>query len=94
MWKDTLDFDMQTHGPGTPVKALVGGFVGVSKLGMDEDWMGNYLSQANLYGFGRLAWDPDLSSRRIVEEWTRLTFGDDPEVIKAISAIQLSSWRT
>jgi alpha-glucuronidase len=47
---------------------------------------------ANLYGFGRLAWNPDLSAEKIVEEWTRLTFGSDPLVVKTITAMQLSSW--
>ncbi len=54
------------------------GFVGVSNVGLDDNWFGNQLSQANLYGFGRLAWNPDLTSRQIVDEWTRLTFGSDP----------------
>src|ERR1039458_5650960 len=35
------------------------------------------MSQANLYGFGRLAWNPDLTTKQIAEEWTRLTFGSD-----------------
>jgi alpha-glucuronidase len=103
MWKETLDFDMHKGGASTPVKALAagktfhrpaGGFVGVANVGLDDDWFGNHLSQANLYGFGRLAWDPDLSSRRIVEEWTRLTFGGDPKVGQTVEAIQLTSWRT
>jgi alpha-glucuronidase len=63
-------------------------------VGLDENWLGNHLSQANLYGFGRLAWNPDLSSRQIVEEWTRLTFGGNPKVDETVEAIQLSSWRT
>jgi alpha-glucuronidase len=102
MWKEVLDFDMHAKGPGTPVKALVagkvfnrptGGFVGVVNAGMDENWLGNHMSQANLYGFGRLAWDPSLTSRRIVEEWTRLTFGSSPKVLSTVAAMQLGSWR-
>jgi alpha-glucuronidase len=98
MWKETLDFEM---GPG-PVKAFVsgklthramGGFVGVANAGLDENWFSNDLSQANLYGFGRLAWNPDLSAKLIAEEWTRLTFGNHPEVVSAIAAMQLASWR-
>jgi alpha-glucuronidase len=89
--------------PPTPVKARVagkvfhrptGGFVGVVNVGLDENWFGNNLSEANLYGFGRLAWNPDLSARQIVDEWTRLTFGDDPKVLQTVDALQLSSWRT
>jgi alpha-glucuronidase len=103
-WKETLDFNMRAK-PGmiTPVKALVagkvfnrpaGGFVGVVNIGLDENWTGNHLSQSNLYGFGRLAWNPDLTEKQINDEWTRLTFGSDPKVLDVVSRIQLSSWRT
>ena len=103
MWKSALDFDLHAGEGPTPVKALVagktfhrptGGFVGVSNVGLDENWYGNHLSQANLYGFGRLAWDPDLSSQRIVDEWTKLTFGGDSKTVETINSIQLTSWRT
>ena len=102
MWKTALDFDMQAGGT-TPVKALVagktfhrplGGFVGVSNIGLDENWSGNHLSQANLYGFGRLAWNPDLSAQQIMDEWTRLTFGNEPKTVETITAMQLASWPT
>ena len=102
MWKEALDFDMQVRGRGTPVKQIVagrtwpdttGGFVGVSNVGRDPNWFGNHLSQANLYGFGRLAWDPDLSAAQISDEWTRLTFGSDARVVETVNRIQLESWR-
>ncbi len=86
MWKETLDFDT--------VKARLTGFVGVSNVGLDENWFGNELSQANLYAFGRLAWNPDLTSKQIIEEWTRMTFSADPKVMATVDGIQLSSWRT
>jgi alpha-glucuronidase len=101
MWKEALDFDMLADGNRTPVKDLVagrvfhrptGGLVGVANVGMDANWMGSPLAMANLYGFGRLAWDPNLSAEKIIEEWTRLTFGNDPLVVKTITAMQLSSW--
>jgi alpha-glucuronidase len=71
----------------------MGGFVGVANVGLDENWMGSQLSQANLYAFGRLAWNPDLSAARIAEEWTRLTFGSDPKVMETIDGMLLKSWR-
>src|SRR5579871_354886 len=89
MWKETLDFKMPA-----PVKQLVNGFVGVVNVGLDDNWFGNHLSQANLYGFGRLAWNPNLTAAGISEEWTGLTFGRDPNVLRTISEIQLSSWST
>ncbi len=103
MWKATLDFDLQVKGaPGTPVKAIVegkvfggkhGGFVGVSNVGRDQNWMGHDLEMANLYGFGRLAWNPDLSSDQIADEWTRQTFGADKEVVATVDNILLKSWK-
>jgi len=101
MWKEVLDFDMRVDGNATPVEDIVagrvfhrstGGYIGVANVGMDANWLGSPLALANLYGFGRLAWDPNLSAEKIVDEWTRLTFGSDPLVIKNISAMQLSSW--
>ena len=49
---------------------------------------------ANLYGFGRLAWDPNLSAETIAEEWTRLTFGNDPVVVQTVTTMLLASWHT
>ena len=104
MWKETLDFDTHAAASGpAPVKAIVatkvfhtatGGFVGVSNVGSDANWFGNHLSMANLYGFARLAWNPDLTSKEIADEWTRQTFGNDPKVVSTIDAMQLGSWRT
>jgi alpha-glucuronidase len=103
MWKEVLDFDMHAKGAGTPVKALAagkvfsrpaGGFIGVSNVGLGDNWFNNHLSQANLYAFGRLAWNPDLSARDISQEWTQLTFGSNPTVNAVVNEIQLSSWRT
>jgi alpha-glucuronidase len=101
MWKQILDFDLHVNGDKTPVRDLVAGkvfdrpagaFVGVANVGMDENWLGHPLAMANLYGFGRLAWNPNLSAETIAEEWTRLTFGNDPVVVKTITAMQLASW--
>ena len=103
MWKEALDFDMRVGGNASPVKRIVsgqvfkrptGGFVGVSNVGLNANWYGNHLSQANLYGFGRLAWNPDLTSQQIADEWTRLTFGNDPAVVQTVTRIQLDSWPT
>jgi alpha-glucuronidase len=89
-WKEVLDFNLGR----APVKSLVHGFVGVANVGLDDSWFGNQLSQANLYGFGRLAWNPDLTSRQIIDEWTRQTFSSDRKTIDTIVQMQLTSWRT
>jgi alpha-glucuronidase len=103
MWKETLDFDLKAGTSPTPVKHIVAGkvflrplgaVVGVVNAGLDDNWFGNHLSQANLYGFGRLAWNSDLSARQIAGEWSHQTFGNDPQVTAAVVGIQLDSWRT
>jgi alpha-glucuronidase len=102
MWKEVLDFDLHVQGHESLTKQIVsgrvfhrpiGGFVGVANVGMDDDWLGHPLALANLYAFGRLAWNPDLSSRTIAEEWSRLTFGSDPLVVHTVATMQIASWR-
>jgi alpha-glucuronidase len=100
MWKQTLDFDMHVNGV-SPVRKIVsgetwrrplGGFNAVVNVGLDENWLAHPLAMANLYAYGRLAWNPDLSAAQTAEEWTRLTFGNKPQVIETISKMLLSSW--
>ena len=55
--------------------------------------MSNDLSMANIYGFGRQAWNPDLSLEQIADEWTRLTFGHNPKVVDTIKHIELHSYK-
>jgi alpha-glucuronidase len=101
MWKQILDFDLRVNNQRTPVKEVVagsrfhrpiGGYIGVANVGLDPNWLGNHLALANLYGFGRLAWNPNLTAQATIEEWTRLTFGNDPLVIDTVSKIQSASW--
>lgn len=102
-WKEVLDFETWCDGPGSTVKNLVCGkvypqkhcgFAAVSNIGDNANWTGHILAQANLYGYGRLVWNPDLSSEAIADEWVRLTFSNDPGVIETISKILLKSWET
>ena len=69
--------------------------MGVANVGLDDNWFGNHLSQANLYGFGRLAWNPDLTARadrrRVDAPHLRRR---SRRCCETVDAIQLSSWRT
>ena len=47
---------------------------GVANTGQEDTWCGHVFSQANWYAFGRLAWDPTLTSEQIADEWIHLTF--------------------
>ena len=67
------------------------GVAAVTNTGNDFNWTGNYLAGANLFGFGRLAFDTDLSSEEIAEDFIKMTISDDAEVVKTIEEILLPS---
>jgi alpha-glucuronidase len=100
MWKWVLDFDLRAANQPTPVKEILsgksfhqplGGMVGVAGIGQTA-WLGSPLALANLYAFGRLAWDPNLTPEKIAEEWTKQTIGADPLVIAAVDKMLMQSW--
>jgi alpha-glucuronidase len=101
MWKEVLGFDLRADQRPSAVQDIVagktfhrpiGGFVAVVNVGMDANWLGHPLAMANLYGYGRLAWNPHLDSKTVAEEWTRLSFGNHPAVVQTISGMLLASW--
>jgi len=101
MWKSYLDFDLRVEDRATPLKKVVegttfhrplGGFVGVANVGLDTNWLAHPLAMANLYGFGRLAWDPNTPAETIAADWTRLTFSDDQKVVTTVTNMLLRSW--
>jgi alpha-glucuronidase len=100
-WKTTLDTDMRADNRSTPVKEIVegksfhqplGGFVGVANVGLDTNWMHHPMAMANLYGFGRLAWNPNTTTDEILDTWTRLTWGNNSTVVSTINELQRHSW--
>jgi alpha-glucuronidase len=72
----------------------IDGIAAIVNVGNDENWTGHFLAQANLYGYGRLAWNSNISSEQITGEWIKLTFGDNPLVMKNVSEILMNSWET
>jgi alpha-glucuronidase len=91
MWQETLDSDTHAPGPGSTVRKLIAGMAGVANIGADRNWTGSHFDQANWYVFGRLAWNPDLNSRAIAEEWVRMTFCNDPAFVNPVVAMMMGS---
>jgi len=100
-WKEVLDFDTYAKGEGTTIKSIVdgsqfdltySGITAVSNIGNDMNWTGNTLAQANFFGYGRLIWNTELTSEEIANEWVRITFGHDEEVVSTITNMLLHSW--
>jgi alpha-glucuronidase len=100
MWREVLDSDTYAKGPGSTVAKVADGslygqrltgIAGVANTGSDRNWTGHHFLQANWYAFGRLAWNPDVSSRQIAGEWIRMTFTLEPKAVEVIARIMLQS---
>ena len=46
----------------------------VSNLGRDDNYTGHPFAAANLYGYGRWAWDPWVEPEAVLRRWARLTY--------------------
>ena len=67
----------------SPTKLV--GIAGVANIGLDKNWCGHHFSQANWYAFGRLAWNPNLTSEEIADEWLAQTFNvSNSEALKSM----------
>jgi len=55
------------------------------------NWTGHTLAQANLYSFGRMACDPDLTAREVLTEWIDLTFGINPALREPLLEMMIAS---
>ncbi len=87
MWKEVLDFRTGINGKGMDndrVSDIVSGrtlghtncgMAAVANSGDDYNWFGHDFAAANYYGFGRLAWNTELTAEEIANEWARLTYG-------------------
>ena len=85
MWKEFFSYV-------DPVKRGLKGIAGVANTGDDTNWCGHPFSQSNWYAFGRLAWDPSLTSEQIAHEWLLQTFGrGDSVTIAALEDMMLTS---
>ena len=65
MWKEFFSFVKPAS-----LKAMAG----VANIGDDTNWCGHHFAQSNWYAFGRLAWNPSLTSEQIANEWLAQTF--------------------
>ncbi|HMH24676.1 MAG TPA: alpha-glucuronidase family glycosyl hydrolase [Puia sp.] len=96
LFKECLDADtygkgLHGQGKGTTVASTLTGIAGVANIGNDLDWCGHPFAQANWYAFGRLAWDPELSSTQIADEWIRQTFSNDHAFVDMVKKMMLAS---
>ena len=95
--------DTVGQGKGSTVAKVIDGslenypataIAGVANIGNERNWTGHPFGQANWYAFGRLAWDHELSSEQIAEEWLRQTFSNDQHFVIGTKKIMMMSRET
>jgi len=100
MWEEVLRSDTYAGGEGSLVADVVDGrldghaltgMAGVANTGTDRNWCGSVMACANWYAFGRLAWDPDLDSATIADQWLRMTFTGNPAFLEPVKEMMLAS---
>jgi alpha-glucuronidase len=103
LFKEVLNADTYEKGKGSTVAKIIDGstnhfsltaIAGVSNIGTDINWCSHPFAQANWYALGRLAWDYNLSSKQIADEWLQQTFSNSPAFVAAASGIMLQSHET
>ncbi|WP_424277014.1 alpha-glucuronidase family glycosyl hydrolase, partial [Eudoraea sp.] len=100
LYEEVLDAETYRKGKNSTVAKVIdgslfnkkiSGMAGVANIGTDMNWTGHPFAQANWYGYGRLAWDPYLSSETIAEEWLRLTYSNNSEFVKPVKSLMIAS---
>lgn len=100
LFEEVLDTDTKISAKNAKVANVVDGslhnnamsiMAGVANIGTDRNWTGHIFGQANWYAFGRLAWDHQLSSKEIAQDWIKMTLTHDEKAIQSITDIMMSS---
>jgi alpha-glucuronidase len=108
LWVEVLNWKTYTPGVASDRVADVirltspnqtfSGVAGVGNVGLDLNWAGHKLAQANLYAYGRLCWDNTLTADQIAREWVNLTFynlsANDQEAIVHILITSRDAYRS
>ena len=102
LFKECLDSDTYCSGEGSTVATITTGSVypeaykttaiaGVANIGRDANWCGHEFAQSSWYGFGRMAWDTELSAEDIALEWLQQTFTSETEFTEPVLDMMMSS---
>ena len=95
-WKAILNFDTQPGSHDALIRDILAGHcqhhrmrhsgvTAVVNVGDHPFWTGHPLAQANLYGYGRLLWDPEVDERELAEEWCKLTLSTEPKPLPRLA---------
>jgi alpha-glucuronidase len=100
LFEEVLRADTFVKGEGSLVRQVIDGslhgyprtgIAGVANTGTDRNWCGSVFACANWHAFGRLAWNPSLTSSDLADEWLRMTFTNDAAFITPAKSMMLAS---
>jgi alpha-glucuronidase len=100
LFEEVLRTDTYASGEGSLVERVIDGslhgyartgMAGVANTGTDRNWCGSVFACANWHAFGRLAWNPALTSSDLANEWLRMTFSNDASFVAPVQAMMLRS---
>jgi alpha-glucuronidase len=100
MFEEVLKTDTYAKGKGSTVAKVIDGevfkypitsMIGVANTGSDRNWTGHPMAQANWYALGRMAWNPELTSAQIADDWVKMTFHTDSKTTETIKKMMLES---
>jgi alpha-glucuronidase len=100
LFEEALKSDTYAKGKGSTVGKIIDGtledhslsaIAGVANIGNDINWTGHPFAQSNWYAFGRLAWNHELNSEEIADEWINMTFNTDKASAGTIKNMMLNS---
>lgn len=103
MYEEVLQSDTYARGKGATVAKVINGqlfnhqvtgMAGVSNIGTDRNWTGHIILQSNWYVFGRMAWDPEIASVEVADDWVRLTLSQDDDVVATVTEMMMTSHQT
>jgi len=100
LFEENLKSDTYAKGKGSTVGKIVDGsfdnhslsaIAGVTNIGNDINWTGHPFAQSNWYAYGRQAWNHELNSEQIADEWIRMTFNTDKASADVIKNMMMGS---
>jgi alpha-glucuronidase len=100
LYLECLQADTYAKGKGSTVAKCTGGtlfpqiitaIAGVANTGNNANWTGHHFAQANWYCFGRLAWNHELTSEQIADEWLRMTFSNEAAFVEPVKQMMSES---
>ena len=100
-WEEIYKTDTRTGGKKVLVGEVLDGsaqgqvdtaIVGVNNIGNSPNMTGNHFAQSNFFAFGRQAWDWTQSAEDIAEDWVRMTWSNDDDVVETIVTMMMGSY--